>query len=524
MGAGGFIGSHLCEMTMVERPVLAVDMHNGKMKHFLPSSLLDFHRFNLQKASRPVLFHTLDLSLRSTGGIFADLCGVIFSNGGNGVVVCPSSKNVVQSGSIVETLACDLLLEAAMRAIQFHGWSLRIEGPWKWILSEFADHYGVSDSYTKLRYLSYVLNVATPTKDCLELLHELLVPVLKARSERNLTRQEKSILLDCENQIERLLAEVFQSYKLLDEKSPTGLADMSAPISETAAPALTPAVQIYTFLHDILAQHAQTVLRNSLEVSPIKCCTLSIGPEMLEEEKKMLCGVSFTNGVASLMVLLFVHLSGMLFRNTWMRVINTARQQRQQPTNNYGLSRNLSIVHHRAINIPEDPNPDDNPVESDDEDHEPLISLTCPNTNNFITNVTWDLILAPKPIWKEAQFFVRSIAEWAISTLVVFALSKDNIKNDFWSNVLVFLLTMQGLPMINILVGFGLFDCTGCTIVIYFGLLTAIILAKHIPPWAAPLVTTVLKFGKQGLQESRARGYFDVMQIRCTTLLQRMRF
>ncbi|GER45803.1 NADH-ubiquinone oxidoreductase chain 5 [Striga asiatica] len=250
----------------------------------------------------------------------------------------------------------------------------------------------------------------------------------------------------------------------------------------------------------------------------------------------MLCGVSFNNGV--------VVCSS--FRNA---------VQRQQPTNNHGLSRNLSIVHHRAINIPEDPNPDDpnpddNPVESDDEDHEPPDFLSIP------------LKISPKPIWKvvfvlghvliiylslaawlscrisifrrclgwlvgadqKAQFFVRSIVEWAISTLVVFALSKDNIKNDFWSIVLVFLLTMQRLPMINILVGFGLFDCIGYAIVIYFGLLTAITLVKHIPPWAAPLVTTVLKFGKKGLQESRARGYFDVMQIRCIALLQRMGF
>ncbi|KAL6535737.1 hypothetical protein OROHE_012581 [Orobanche hederae] len=178
----------------------------------------------------------------------------------------------MKSGSIVETLAYDLVLEAAMRAQQFHARNLRIEGPWKWILSEFAEYYGVSESYTKLRYLSYVMNVATPTKDCLELLHELLVPVLKVRSEKNLTRQEKSILLDCETQVERLLAEVFQSYKSLDEKSPTGLADMSTPISETAAPALAPAVQIYTLLHDILAQDAQTVLRNYLETAAMKRC------------------------------------------------------------------------------------------------------------------------------------------------------------------------------------------------------------------------------------------------------------
>ncbi|KAL7129260.1 hypothetical protein ABFS83_13G053500 [Erythranthe nasuta] len=179
---------------------------------------------------------------------------------------------LMKSGSIVETLAYDLLLEAAMRAQQFHARNLRIEGPWKWILTVFADYYGVSDTYTKLRYLSYVMNVATPTKDCLELLHELLVPVLKTRSDRNLTRQEKSILLDCEMQVERLLAEVFENYKSLDENSPTGLADMSAPLSETAAPALSPAVQLYTLLHDILAQDAQTVLRNYLQTAATKRC------------------------------------------------------------------------------------------------------------------------------------------------------------------------------------------------------------------------------------------------------------
>jgi hypothetical protein len=40
------------------------------------------------------------------------------------------------------------------------------------------------------RYLSHVMNVATPTKDCLELVNELLVPIIKARSDKSLTRQE----------------------------------------------------------------------------------------------------------------------------------------------------------------------------------------------------------------------------------------------------------------------------------------------------------------------------------------------
>ncbi|XP_075506452.1 uncharacterized protein LOC142543220 [Primulina tabacum] len=178
----------------------------------------------------------------------------------------------LKSGSIVETLAYDLLLEAAMRAEQFHARNLRVGGPWKWILKEFAEYYGVSDSYTKLRYLSYVMNVATPTKDCLELVHELLVPVMKARNERILTRQEKSILLDCETQVESLLSATFWNYKSLDEKSPTGLVDVSGPILETAAPALVPAVEVYTLLHDILAQDSQTMLRKYLQMAATKRC------------------------------------------------------------------------------------------------------------------------------------------------------------------------------------------------------------------------------------------------------------
>lgn len=73
--------------------------------------------------------------------------------------VCVYDENLIffhlilQSGSVVETLAYDLLLEAAMRSQHFHSRNLRLQGPWKWLLTEFADYYGVSDSYTKLRCL-----------------------------------------------------------------------------------------------------------------------------------------------------------------------------------------------------------------------------------------------------------------------------------------------------------------------------------------------------------------------------------
>ncbi|KAK9152277.1 hypothetical protein Syun_010586 [Stephania yunnanensis] len=160
-----------------------------------------------------------------------------------GSTVSSDENNPVKSGPVVETLAYDLVLESAMRSHNFHHRNLRIHGPWKWLLAEFSDYYGVSDTYTKLRYLSYVMNVATPTKDCLELVYELLVPVIKAKSERSLSRQEKSLLLDCETQVEKLLARVFENYKSLDEGSPSGLTDLFGPMQEFAAPALAPAVQ-----------------------------------------------------------------------------------------------------------------------------------------------------------------------------------------------------------------------------------------------------------------------------------------
>lgn len=60
IGAGGFIGSHLCEKLMAETPhkVLALDVYNDKIKHLLePDTLpwadrIQFHRLNIKNDSR----------------------------------------------------------------------------------------------------------------------------------------------------------------------------------------------------------------------------------------------------------------------------------------------------------------------------------------------------------------------------------------------------------------------------------------------------------------------------------------
>ncbi|KAJ8765623.1 hypothetical protein K2173_014745 [Erythroxylum novogranatense] len=158
-----------------------------------------------------------------------------------------------------ETLAYDFVLEVAMKMVHFQQRKLLLDGPWKWLVTEFASYYGVSDAYTKVRYLSYVMNVATPTKDCLELVYDLLHPAVVTKDNRKsvLSQQENRIFGEFEDKIHQVLALVFENYKSLDELSPSGMMAVFAPATGSAAPALAPAVKLFTLLHDILSPEAQ---------------------------------------------------------------------------------------------------------------------------------------------------------------------------------------------------------------------------------------------------------------------------
>ncbi|KAK6938085.1 hypothetical protein RJ641_031593 [Dillenia turbinata] len=139
--------------------------------------------------------------------------------------------------------------------------NLLLHGQWKWLLTEFAAYYGVSDTYTKLRYLSYVMDVATPTADCLALVYDLLQPVvMKGPSRHSLSHQEKRMLGEIEDQVGQLLALVFENYKSLDESSPSGIVEVFSRATGLAAPALEPAVKLYTLLHDVLSPEKQSKL------------------------------------------------------------------------------------------------------------------------------------------------------------------------------------------------------------------------------------------------------------------------
>ncbi|KAL0381664.1 UNVERIFIED_CONTAM: hypothetical protein Sangu_0230700 [Sesamum angustifolium] len=154
----------------------------------------------------------------------------------------------------VETIAYDCVLETAMKVQQFQQRNLLLHGPWRWLVTEFASYFGVSDAYTKLRYLSYVMDVATPTADCLDLVHDLLLPVvIKGKTRHTLSHQEVRILGEVSEEIEQILTLVFENYKSLDESVPSGIVDVFGPATGVPAPALAPALKLYKLLHDILS-------------------------------------------------------------------------------------------------------------------------------------------------------------------------------------------------------------------------------------------------------------------------------
>ncbi|XP_048233125.1 uncharacterized protein LOC8267056 isoform X2 [Ricinus communis] len=170
----------------------------------------------------------------------------------------PDESNHPKCGCVAETVAYDFVLEVAMKVQHFQQRNLLLNGPWKWLVTEFASYYGVSDAYTKLRYLSYVMDVGTPTKDCLDLVYDLLQPVImKGNRKSVLSHQENRILGEVEDQIEQILALVFENYKSLDELAPSGMMEIFGPATGLAAPALAPSVKLYSLLHDVLSSEVQ---------------------------------------------------------------------------------------------------------------------------------------------------------------------------------------------------------------------------------------------------------------------------
>ena len=90
--------------------------------------------------------------------------------------------------------------------------------------------------------------MATPTADCPTLVYDLLLPVtINCHSKSTLSHQENRILGEIKDQIEQILALVFENYKPLDESSASGIIDAFRPTTRLSAPVLEPAVSFTHF-------------------------------------------------------------------------------------------------------------------------------------------------------------------------------------------------------------------------------------------------------------------------------------
>ncbi|CAH8374965.1 unnamed protein product [Eruca vesicaria subsp. sativa] len=164
-------------------------------------------------------------------------------------------------GLVAETSAYDIILEVAMKAERFQRRNLVFKGPWHWLITRFASYYGISDAYTRLRYLSYVMDVASPTKDCLDLIYDYLFPIImKSNHKAVLSHQENRLLGEIDEQIQQILASAFENYKSLDELSFSGMKDVFESATGTPAPAIESSVKLYALLNDVLTPEAQLKL------------------------------------------------------------------------------------------------------------------------------------------------------------------------------------------------------------------------------------------------------------------------
>ncbi|KAL8229027.1 hypothetical protein R6Q57_013927 [Mikania cordata] len=194
-------------------------------------------------------------------------------------------SNNVKCGIVAETIAYDSVLEAAMKVQNFKHKNLLLHGPWKWLVTKFATYYGVADAYAKLRYLSYVMDVATPTANCLNVVHDLLSPVIMSKVKGTLSSQENRMLVMLSDKIEQIIAMVFENYKSLDENSSSGLTDKATRVSVFISPALKPALKLYNLLHDIQSPEAQMQLCKYFQIAVRKI----LGKHLMETNELISC-------------------------------------------------------------------------------------------------------------------------------------------------------------------------------------------------------------------------------------------
>ena len=70
--------------------------------------------------------------------------------------------------------------------------NLLIDGPWKWLIQQFAHRFGVPLSYTLMAHLRWVFlpSIVSQSARCFKIIGLLISPVLKLEIDGGLSREE----------------------------------------------------------------------------------------------------------------------------------------------------------------------------------------------------------------------------------------------------------------------------------------------------------------------------------------------
>ncbi|GMH43665.1 hypothetical protein BSKO_11587 [Bryopsis sp. KO-2023] len=121
----------------------------------------------------------------------------------------------------------ECLLNTAMKVGSCGSSKLVLEGPWKWLLEEFAQLYKIRSGYTLLAHLKWVLrpDVRTCTVDCLELVLQEYTTLIQQRDERGLCEHEMTELRQIGRECKELLGRVFENYFSLTKTRQSGMVE-----------------------------------------------------------------------------------------------------------------------------------------------------------------------------------------------------------------------------------------------------------------------------------------------------------
>ncbi|GFR42334.1 hypothetical protein Agub_g3242 [Astrephomene gubernaculifera] len=134
----------------------------------------------------------------------------------DGVGVESVNKNTLRTNAC---LAYDAALSAALSATGCNRHKLLVDGPWEWLLGNFASYFGVRSFYCTLAHLRWVLKpgVATISSMCLDVISSELKPLLEQSALKGLTTHESTLLEGVQKAVEMLLEVAFENYYALGD-------------------------------------------------------------------------------------------------------------------------------------------------------------------------------------------------------------------------------------------------------------------------------------------------------------------